>query len=55
LYNVLGKQIAILLAEARPAGIHQFQFDARDLTSGVYWYILRADKFSDLKKIVLLK
>ncbi len=55
LYNVLGTQIAILLSEERTIGEHEFQLDASNLSSGVYWYRLKADGFIDIKKIVVLK
>jgi hypothetical protein len=38
-----------------PAGFHSVRLDASDLASGVYFYKITAGKFTDIKKMVLLK
>jgi hypothetical protein len=40
-YNILGKEIAILVNEELAAGEHEVKFDATDLPSGIYFYQLR--------------
>lgn len=55
IYNVLGTQIDVLLNEHLPAGQYRTRWSPRDLPSGVYFYQLRADNFSDTKKILLLR
>ncbi len=52
--NLRGEMIAVLLDEARPAGRHRVEFSARDLAAGVYFYRLRAGRFSATRKFVLL-
>lgn len=54
-YDVLGREVAVLLNEEKGAGYHEIKFDANDLPSGVYFYIIKAGKFTDVKKIILLK
>ncbi len=54
-YNVLGKEIATLVNEELPAGVHEVKFDASSLTSGIYFYQLTTDNFIETKKMVYLK
>ena len=54
-YDVLGKEIATLVNEAKPAGTYEVEFDASGLTSGIYFYQLRAGNFIETKKLVLIK
>ncbi len=54
-YDVLGKKVATLVNEVRAAGTHSVQFDARGLTSGMYWYLLRAGAYSEIKKMIVVK
>ncbi|MBM4166669.1 MAG: T9SS type A sorting domain-containing protein [Ignavibacteria bacterium] len=56
IYNVLGQEVATLLNnEEIEEGMHEVQFDASGLSSGIYFYKLTADNFSETKKFVLLK
>ena len=54
-YNVLGKEVATLVNKEQPQGNHEVQWDASPLSSGVYYYQLRAGDFVDTKKMLLLK
>jgi hypothetical protein len=54
-YNLLGIQVAELVNEVRSAGTHTINFDASDLSSGVYFYKIEAGKFIQTKKLTLLK
>jgi hypothetical protein len=54
-YNVLGKEIATLVNEELPAGVHEVKFDASSLTSGIYFYQLQAGSFIQTNKMVYLK
>jgi len=54
-YNILGKEVETLVLDEKPAGYHEVQFDARDLPSGVYLYKIKAGKFSETKKMILVK
>jgi len=44
-YDVLGKEVAVLVSEERPAGLHSVEFNAADLPSGIYFYKLEAGNF----------
>ncbi|GAB4364011.1 MAG: hypothetical protein Kow0042_02280 [Calditrichia bacterium] len=55
IYNVLGQAVAVLLNKEMNAGPHQIQFDASSLTSGIYFYELKVDGNSQIRKMNLLK
>ncbi len=55
IYNALGEEIATLLAETLPAGNHAYQWQARDFSSGIYFYQLNFEGHSLMKRAVLLK
>ncbi len=60
IYDILGKEVATLVNEEKPAGEYEIEFDiqsSRDksLTSGIYFYRLRAGSFVQTKKMILLK
>ena len=54
-YNMLGQEVATLLNETMSAGVYELNFDASQLTSGVYVYTIKAGSFYDSKKMTLLK
>lgn len=54
-YDVLGNEIAVLVDEFKQAGIYEIDFDASGLSSGVYYYQLRAGDFTEAKKMILLR
>lgn len=54
-YDMLGREIAVLVNEDKPAGTYRVSFDGRNLSSGVYFYQLKAGSFIDTKKFVLLR
>ncbi len=58
-YDILGREVASLLNEYEQAGSHQIEFNTenmkRTLTSGIYFYTLKAGKFTETKKLVLMK
>jgi endo-1,4-beta-xylanase len=55
IYNVLGKEVEIIFAGHQKAGNHLATFNAINLPSGVYFYRLSSDKYSETKKLILLK
>jgi hypothetical protein len=61
IYNLLGNEIKTLENGFTHAGLHQIQFNADGLSSGVYFYSIRAasldgkQKFSSTKKMILMK
>lgn len=54
-YNSLGELVGTLINQVVPAGNHQVNFDARGLSSGVYFYTLSAGNFVNSKKMVVMK
>ena len=54
-YDVLGKVVEKLVDERKTAGNYSAQFDASNLSSGIYFYTLRINDFADTKKMLLLK
>ena len=55
IYNLLGQEVALLINEEKPAGVYKLRFDALNLSSGVYFYTLRAGNFVQTKKLIVLK
>jgi hypothetical protein len=54
-YNIAGQKIQTLLNGKMPAGSHQVEFNAQNLSSGIYFYKIQAGEFQDVKKMVLLR
>lgn len=57
-YDLIGREITTLVEETQPAGEYTVEFDASkysNLTSGIYFYKLTTDKYSDVKKMILTK
>lgn len=59
-YDVLGREVALLADKEEAAGMHTVKFNAAGLTSGIYFYTMSTRSadgqiFSDVKKMMLLK
>ena len=62
-YDILGREVATLVNEEKPGGSYDVQFSGNGLTSGIYFYQLKAGDpstnlgqgFSETKKMILLK
>ena len=54
-FNIIGQEVKSLVNEFKQSGQYNIQFDGTGLTSGVYFYKLEANRFTDIKKMVLLK
>jgi len=54
-YDVLGKEITTLINEEKPSGEYEIEFNGNRLTSGIYFYQLRAGSFIQTKKMLLIK
>ncbi len=54
-YDILGKEIETLVNEEKPTGSYEVNFNAGNLASGIYFYTLQAGKFTETKKLILLK
>jgi len=54
-YDILGKEVSTLVNGYQNAGLYTLQFDASNLSSGVYFYKLTAGDYSKVLKMILLK
>ncbi len=54
-YDVLGKEIAVLVNQNLKPGIYEIEWDATNIPSGVYFYSLITNDFTQTKKMVVLK
>lgn len=54
-FDVQGREIAVLVDEVKAVGSHDVTFDAGALSSGVYLYRLQTDGFSEARVLSLLK
>ncbi len=55
-YDMLGREVAVLVDEEKPAGGYTITFDGSNLSSGVYFYRLQtSDGYVAVKKMNLLK
>jgi len=54
-YDILGKEIETLINEEKPAGEYEVEFNGANLSSGIYFYQLRAGSFIETKKMVLIR
>ncbi|MBS1494145.1 MAG: T9SS type A sorting domain-containing protein [Bacteroidetes bacterium] len=55
IYDIMGREITKLVDGQLNAGVHSVDFNASALPSGVYYYKLEANGFSDVKKMMLVK
>jgi len=58
IYDILGNKIATLIDEYKSVGSYEIEFNTRqysNVTSGLYFYSLKAGKYSTTKKMILLK
>ncbi len=54
-YDVLGRKVAMLVNEYKPAGTYEVEFDGSNQSSGVYFYRLQSGDFVETKKFILMK
>jgi Arylsulfotransferase (ASST)/Secretion system C-terminal sorting domain/Bacterial Ig-like domain len=54
-YDILGRELVVLVNEVKPAGRYKIIFNASNYSSGVYFYKIEAGNFSKINKMVLLK
>jgi len=55
IYDLLGREVAELINDFRTSGFYSFDFDASNLSSGMYVYQIQAGEFTDTKKLLLQK
>ncbi len=55
IYDMLGREVDVLINQQLGAGTHNISFNAGNLASGVYFYKIETGSFSDIKKMTLVK
>ncbi len=55
IYNTLGQVIWSIFENQVTAGYHEVEFNAQNLSSGIYFYRIEAGEFQDVKKMVLIR
>ena len=54
-YDVLGKEVTVLLKDECQPGENRVVLNGKDLATGVYYYVLKTETFSQARKMVLLR
>ncbi len=54
IFDLLGNEIATLVDEVKNSGQHSIQFNAKGLSSGIYFYIIKSGNYSEQRKMILL-
>ena len=52
-YDILGKEITTLINKQQKSGSYEVNFDASNLSSGVYYYQLKSGEFVETKKMII--
>ena len=55
IYNMLGEQVAVLVDGEKSAGNYNVTFNAKGLTSGIYFYSLKSGDNTEVRKMILMK
>ena len=55
IYDILGRQVDILVNENMRPGSYEVNYSSAKLSSGVYFYKMTADSYRDVKKMILIK
>jgi hypothetical protein len=54
-YNLLGEEVATLVSTTMPAGVHSIEWNALNLSSGLYLYRLKVGSYVETRKMMLMK
>ena len=54
-FDILGREVRVLVDEQTAAGLHEVRFDAGSLSSGTYFYRLQTDSHQEVRSMVLMK
>ena len=55
IHSITGEKVATLADGVQSPGQHNITFDAKNLSSGIYFYKLQADNYIEVKKMILMK
>jgi len=54
-YDILGRKVKTLVNEVQKAGHYEIEFNASELSNGIYFYKLTSNDFTETKKMILIK
>jgi len=54
-YDILGREVSVLVNEQKNAGVHEVRFDAGEMSSGMYFYRLQTAEFVQARSLIVLK
>jgi hypothetical protein len=54
-YDLLGREVCVLLDEVKPPGTYTAKWDAVNVATGVYFCRMKAESFSEIKKLLLVR
>jgi hypothetical protein len=54
-YDLLGREVTVLVIEENDAGHYSVQWDATRFASGIYFYALQTGEFRETEKMILMK
>lgn len=54
-FNSIGEKVAVLVNEVKEAGYYEIEFNAASLSSGIYFYSIRANEFLNVRKMTVVK
>ena len=55
IYDLLGREIAIIKSEQLKSGTHEFVWNASNYPSGIYFYKLISGDYAETKRMVIIK
>lgn len=55
IYDILGREVKVLVNEEKKPGVYEFKFDGKNLASGIYFYTIRTPHYFQSKKMILMK
>ena len=55
IFDITGKEVAEIVNSEKSAGKHRIQFDANKLSSGIYFYQIKTNQYSETKKMILIR
>jgi hypothetical protein len=54
-YDVIGREVEVLVNEAQESGYYEIEFNASKLSSGIYFYQIKTERYVETKKMLLVK
>jgi len=55
IYDLIGQKVATLVDKRQAEGNYQVEWDASGFASGIYFYMLQAGEFRDIRKMIYLQ